>query len=111
MLKHWLSLFGAVLLSSVSQMLLKKAAGIQYKNHIREYLNPWVIGGYSLLVLSTLCVIYAFTGVEFKNGPVIESLGFPLVMIFGRIFFGEKLTKNRLLGMGLIILGVAVYYL
>ena len=111
MLEHWLALFAAVALSSVSQMLLKKAAGIKYENVIREYLNPWVISGYFLLALSTICVIFAFKGVDFKNGPVIESLGFPLVMLLGRIFYGEKLTKNKLIGMGLIMLGVVIYYI
>lgn len=111
MLEHWIALFGAVVLSSVSQMLLKKAAKTEYNNVFREYLNSWVISGYILLAMSTICVIFAFKGVDFKNGPVIESLGFPLVMLLGRIFYGEKLTKNKLLGMGLIMLGVVVYYI
>lgn len=111
MLKYWIALFGAVLLSSVSQMLLKKAAKTSYKSIIREYLNPWVISGYFLLAASTICVIFAFRGVDFKNGPVIESLGFPLVMLLGRIFYKEKLSRNKLIGMGLIMLGVIVYYI
>ncbi len=49
MLEHWLALFGAVLLSSVSQMLLKKSAGKEHKSVIFEYLNPWVISGYFCL--------------------------------------------------------------
>ena len=32
-------------------------------------------------------------------------------MILGRIFYGEKLTKNKLIGMGLIMLGVVIYYI
>ncbi len=111
MLKYWLALIGAVLLSSISQMLLKKAAKKEYVNVVREYLNPWVISGYLLLAVSTICVIFAFKGVDFKNGPVIESLGFPLVMVLGRIFYGERLTRNKLIGMGLIMLGIVVYYI
>ena len=65
MLEHWLALFGAVLLSSVSQMLLKKSAGKEHKSVIFEYLNPWVISGYFLLAASTICVIFAFKGVGF----------------------------------------------
>ena len=61
MLEHWLALFGAVLLSSVSQMLLKKSAGKEHKSVIFEYLNPWVISGYFLLAASTICVIFACT--------------------------------------------------
>ena len=111
MIKYWLAMFGAVALSAASQMLLKKAAKTDYSNPVREYLNVWVIGGYGLLVLSMLSVVYACRGLEMKNVPVIEALGFPLVMLLGRIFYGEKLTKNKLIGMGLIMLGVAVFYL
>ena len=111
MIKYWLAMFGAVALSAASQMLLKKAAKTDYPNPVREYLNVWVIGGYGLLVLSMLSVVYACRGLEMKNVPVIEALGFPLVMVLGRIFYGEKLTKNKLIGMGLIMLGVAVFYL
>lgn len=111
MLKYWIALFGAVVLSSFSQMLLKKAAKTTYKNTIKEYLNSWVISGYILLAASTICIIFAFKGVDFKNGPVIESLGFPLVMILGRLFYGEKLTRNKILGMGLIMTGVLIYYI
>ncbi len=110
-MKYWLAMFGAVALSAMSQMLLKKAAKTDYSSPVREYLNVWVIGGYGLLVLSMLSVVFACRGLEMKNVPVIESLGFPLVMLLGRVFYGEKLTKNKLIGMGLIMLGVAVFYL
>ena len=111
MLKYWLAMFGAVALSAASQMLLKKAAKTSYTSALREYLNVWVIGGYGLLVLSMLCVIFACRGLEVKNIPVLESLGFPLVMLLGRIFYGERLTRSKLVGMGLILLGIAVFYL
>ena len=93
---------------SAKELDLKKAAKTSYENTLKEYLNPWVISGYFLLAASTICVIFAFKGVDFKNGPVIESLGFPLVMILGRIFFGEKLTSNKIIGMGLIMAGKIV---
>ena len=106
-----LAMLGAVSLSAASQMLLKKAARTEWPSALREYLNVWVIGGYGLLVLSMLSVIFACRGLELKFIPVLESLGFPLVMLLGRLFYGEKLTKNKLLGMGLILLGIAVFIL
>jgi len=111
MLKYWISLFAAVLISSVSQMLLKKGASFSYENKIREYLNVWVISGYFLMVLSTLCVIYAYRGVAYKNGTVIESLGYVIVMFLSKIFFGEAITKNKLIGNLLIVLGVIIFCL
>ncbi len=107
--KYWISLFSAVVISSVSQMLLKKGASNHYDSKIREYLNIWVISGYFLMVLSTLCVIYAYRGVAYKNGTVIESLGYVIVMSLSRIFFGEKITKNKLFGNLLILIGVIIF--
>ena len=73
--EYWIALFLAVFVSASSQMLLKKAASIKYDSVVREYLNPWVISGYALMIISTLCVIFAYRGVAYKNGAIIESLG------------------------------------
>lgn len=101
----------AVIVSSASQMLLKKGATVKYDSVIREYLNPWVISGYGLMILSTLCVIFAYRGVAYKNGAIIESLGYLLIMFLSRIFFGEKITKKKLIGNLIILAGVLVFYL
>ncbi len=111
MAKYSISLFGAVLVSAASQVFLKKAAQKKYDSFIKEYLNVWVIIGYALMLVSTLCVIYAYKGVDYKNGPIIESLGYILIMILGRVFYNEKITKNKLIGNALILLGVIVFYL
>jgi len=104
-------MIGAVLISAISQMFLKASANKTYESKIKEYLNPQVIIGYSLMVLSTLCVIYAYRGIEFKNGAVIESLGYLLIMILSRLFFNEAITRNKIVGNLLILLGVIVFYL
>lgn len=92
-------------------MLLKKGATKEYGSVIQEYLNPWVISGYAMMVISTLCVIYGYRGVAYKNGAIIESLGYVLIMFLGRAFFDEKITRKKLIGNLLILLGVVVFYL
>ena len=111
MIKYWIVLFAAVAISSASQMLLKKGAMQKYDSVIKEYLNPWVISGYGLMILSTLCVIYAYRGVAYKNGAIIESLGYILVMVLSFLFFGEKISKKKLIGYGLLLIGVVVFYI
>lgn len=111
MIKYWIALFAAVFISAASQMLLKKGATIKRENIIKEYLNVWVISGYVLMVLSTLCVIYAYRGVAYKNGAIIESLGYLLIMFLSRIFFGTKITKKKVIGNALILAGVLVFYI
>lgn len=111
MIKYWAALFAAVAISSCSQILLKKGAAETRHSFLQEYLNLNVISGYGLMVLSTLCTIYAYRGVAYKNGAVVESLGYLLIMLLGRIVFGEKITIRKVIGNLIILSGVIVFYL
>lgn len=106
-----LCMFVSVTVASVSQILLKKSAMKTYSSIVKEYVNPYVIGGYGLLVLSMLLTIYAYSGMEYKNGPVIESFGNVLVLVLGCVFLNEKICLKKVLGVGCIMLGMAVFYM
>lgn len=109
--KYMLLLVMSVVISSFSQILLKKSAKIKYDTFIKEYLNFYVITGYGMMVLATLTTILAFKGVEYKNGSIIESLGYVLIMILSFVFFKEPLTKKKVLGNFMVLLGIMVFYL
>ena len=100
-----------MVISSFSQMLLKKGAQRKHGSIIREYLNPWVIIGYVMMVAATVTTILAYRGLEYKNGPVIESLGYILVMLLSWLFFREKLTWRKLIGNAMILAGVVIFYM
>lgn len=100
----------SVLVASFSQILLKKSATKEYPNRIREYLNPYVITGYGMMVVSTVLTIIAYTRVDFKNGPIIESAGYVIVLILSRMFFKEKITTKKFIGTVLIIIGIVIFY-
>ncbi len=106
-----LILLFSVFVSSVSQILLKKSAGIKYSSKIREYLNPYVIIGYTLFFGCTIISMYALKVVPLSMSPVLESCGYIFVALMSFAFLKEKLTKKQLLGTALIILGVIVYSL
>ena len=101
----------AQLIAAVSQLLLKKSAMKEHSGFIREYLNAFVIGGYGLLVVSMAIVIFCYSGLDYMGVVVIEPIGYVIVMFFSRIFFKEKITKRKLIGMFLIVGGIAVFYL
>ena len=109
--KYVLLLILAVLVSSISQIILKKSSSKTYKSIIKEYLNVYVITGYGLMVLSTVLVVLGLKGVPYKNEPIIESLGYLFVMILSNRLLGEKITKKKVLGNVLILVGIAVYYI
>ena len=69
MMFYTLALFN-VFVAAVAQMLLKKAAITPHKSFIKEYLNPWVIGGYSLMVFSLVSNVYVLS-----QGVLLKELG------------------------------------
>lgn len=102
---------GGVLISSVSQIMLKKSARKEYPSKIKEYLNPLVIFAYFLFFGSTLISMYALRVVPLSMSPILESGGYIFVAVLSFFFLNEKLTKKQLLGIALIIAGIAVYSL
>lgn len=100
----------SVVVASLSQILLKKSALRTYTSVLREYMNFYVIVGYGMMVVSTLLTVGGYAGLEYKNGAVIEALGFVLVMFLSRIVFGEPITKKKLFGNLLILAGILVFY-
>ena len=109
--KYVLLLILAVLVSSISQIILKKSASKTYDSVLKEYLNVYVITGYVLMVISTVLVVLGLKDVPYKNEPIIESLGYLFVMILSNRLLGEKITKKKVLGNVLILVGIAVYYI
>ena len=109
--KYYLFMFGSVILASVSQILLKKSAQQEHHSFIKEYLNPLVIIGYALMIGATLTTIAAYQGMDYKNGPIIESLGYILVMILSYFLLKEKVTLKKMLGYAVILIGVITFYL
>ena len=104
-------LIASVLIASCSQIILKKSASKEYSSIIREYLNVRVIVGYGMMFISTILTIFAFKGLDYKNGPIIESLGYIFIMFLSRIFLKEKITKKKIIGNTLILLGILVFYI
>ena len=111
MSKYVCLLILAVLVSSISQIILKKSASKTYNSIFREYFNLYVITGYGLMVVSTVLVILGLRGVSYKNEPIIESLGYIFVMILSNLILGEKITKKKIIGNLLILSGIIIYYL
>jgi len=101
----------SVFISSVSQVLLKKSALKTYDSPLKEYLNPLVIFAYALFVGTTLLSVIAYRGIPLSMGPVLEATGYLYVTLFGVLIFKEKMTPRKLLALGLIVLGIAIYAL
>lgn len=108
---YFLLMLLAETIAASSQILLKKSALKPHASALYEYLNPYVITGYFLLGVSMLLTILCYRGIGYLGVVVLEPLSYILVMLFSRIVFRERVTATRMLGMLLIIGGIAVFHL
>jgi drug/metabolite transporter (DMT)-like permease len=104
-------LFTGVIIASFSQIILKKSAGKTYPSRIREYVNPYVITGYSMMFGAVFCSMMSYRGFDYTKVPLMESSAYILVMFLSYFFFKEKITRRKLLGVITIMVGIYVYHL
>lgn len=101
----------SVLLSSISQIMLKKSALKKYDTGLKEYLNPLVITAYSIFFICTFVTMIAYKYVPLSMGPILESTGYIFVTVLGVIFLREHVSKRKLIGMSIITIGVLIFSL
>lgn len=102
----------SVFMAAGAQMLLKKGASINYDKWIRQYLNPWVMGGYLVLGLSLILNVFCLSrGVLIKEVSIIESLSYLFVPLMSWFFFKEKLSMKKILAICVIMTGIVVFFL
>ena len=99
----------SVTIAGFSQILLKKGAMREHVSFLDDYLNLPVISGYALMFATVLATMFAYRGVRYMTIQIIESLGYILVPVLSYFFFGEKFTENKVIGIAIILIGIAVY--
>ena len=97
--------------SSVSQVILKKSSQKTYESKIKEYLNPRVMGAYTIFFLATLCGIIAYKKIPLSMGPILEASGYFFVAVLSYIFLKEHISKQKIIGLAVIITGIVIYAL
>ena len=109
---YYIIVISSVFLAACAQMLLKQGARQQYATWWRQYMNGWVIGGYSILFATMMINIFAMSrGVQLKEVSIIESMSYLFVPALSFVMFKEKLTWRKILAIGIIITGVIVFFL
>ncbi|MCQ2972472.1 MAG: EamA family transporter [archaeon] len=98
----------SVFLASVSQILLKKSALIEYDSFIKEYMNKLVIVAYIIFFFSTLVTMMSYKQVPLTLGVILESTGYVFVSVLSYIFLKETFTRKQLIGLCCILAGVII---
>ena len=102
----------STLMGAASQMMLKRSAQQRYSSWWREYINIWVISGYTIMVLSLLINLWAIhIGVLAQEVSIIECINYLLIPLGAWWVFKEPITRRKALAIGVIIIGVIVFFL
>lgn len=72
------------------------------------FLNPWILSGFMAAFLASLAWMAAMTKLELSYAYPFVSLSFVLVLVFSGFIFHEPITIYKVIGVLLIITGVAV---
>lgn len=101
----------SVFAAACAQMLLKQGARKEYATWWRQYINPWVIGGYGIMACSLVLNIWCMSkGIQVKEVSVIESMSYLFVSVLAFMLFKEKLTVRKVCAIGIIVGGVIIFF-
>lgn len=102
----------SVFAAAGAQLLLKQGAKKEYAPFWRQYVNPWVIGGYGIMGASLLLNIFCLShGVQVKEVSIIESLSYLFVPVLSWFSFKEKITWRKAGAIAVIMAGVVVFFM
>jgi len=114
----YIYVFLTILLNVISQLILKWQA-LKFgpiptqKDQILPYfcviaLNPWMWLGFMFTCIGAVCWILAMTRLSLNVAYPYMGLCFVLIMFTSRYLFNDSLSWLRILGLGLIVLGIFV---
>lgn len=106
---YYLGVIITAFASAVSQILLNISASKKYENRIREYVNPWVISSYMILVAVLVTNVYLLGFMNLKEENAIASSTYVFVLILSRVILKEKITWKKIVGNVLIVAGIIIF--
>ncbi|MES1998550.1 MAG: SMR family transporter [Pseudomonadota bacterium] len=114
----WLLILSGVLLNACAQLLLKAGtnsvgtfsftADNVWPIGLKLASEPHILGGLTCYVISVVVWIMALSRVEVSLAYPMLSIGYVVNALAAWWLFGEALTIERLVGIGVIIFGVFI---
>jgi drug/metabolite transporter (DMT)-like permease len=105
LMKSMLLVFAASILGSFGAVFMKLGAAKLNKS-ILSFLSFELAAGVSLFLGSSVFYALGIRGGQLSVLYPMVSLGYIWTLVWARLFFGEAFTKQKFMGLGLILLGV-----
>jgi drug/metabolite transporter (DMT)-like permease len=105
LMRSMLLVFAASVIGSFGAVFLKLGAGKLTKS-IWSFINPQLALGVSLFLGSSVFYAMGIKGGQLSVLYPMVSLGYIWTMVWSKLFFKEEFSKQKFVGLGLILLGV-----
>jgi drug/metabolite transporter (DMT)-like permease len=91
--------------------LLKIGASRASKSGGRIYTNPVSVAGYFIFAFVAFISIYAMKGLDMKVFFALNSLTYICIPLLAYLILKESFTKNKIIGIIIISIGVIIFNL
>jgi len=105
LMKSMLLVFAASVVGSFAAVFMKLGAGKLTKS-IWSFASPQLAAGVALYLGSSVFYALGIRGGELSVLYPMVSLGYIWTLLWSRLFFKEVFTRQKFVGLGLILLGV-----
>lgn len=111
MLSYYLVAIGVVMLTAISQILMKMGARSVSRISWRVYFNGYTLTAYASLLLVTLMNLYVFRQLPLKVMLVLLPSVLLLVMLLSYWLLHERLSRRQIAGALVVMVGLVVFNL
>jgi drug/metabolite transporter (DMT)-like permease len=105
----YLLLVLTIALNAAGQLLIKRATMGRTEGVVRDVLlNPWLIAGGATQVATMIAWLLTLRRLPLTTAHPITGAIFVLVPVAAHLLWAEPLGPQRLAGIGVIVLGIAI---
>lgn len=95
----------ATIITGLAQVILKKAVSLEIIVH--KY--GLIIIGYFMLFCTTLLTVYSLKRITMGFATALYPLSFIFTMLFSILFLHEHISKNKIIGFAVIVIGILIF--
>jgi drug/metabolite transporter (DMT)-like permease len=108
---YYLLTLVVVIFTSIGHLLLKMATIRVAESGGRIYTHPLSLAGYGIFAFVALLSIYAMKGLDMKVFFALNSLTYICIPILAFLVLKESFTRNKVIGVIIISIGVLLFNL
>lgn len=98
-----------VLFTSIAHLLLKQGSTAAQGTRTPSFLHPYCLASYAIFAVVAYLSIYAMKGLDLKEFYALNSLTYMVIPVLSFLFIRESVTRNKVIGILLISLGVVIF--